>query len=57
MARVKDGDLDPLAVLYERYNRMLFAFFFKTTLDAQASEDLVHPVFVKIIKYREGYRA
>lgn len=57
MARVRDGDLDPLAVLYERYNRMLYAFFFKTTLDAQASEDLVHTVFVKIIKYREGYKA
>lgn len=56
MVRVKNGDLDPLAVLYERYNRMLFAFFFKATLDAQASEDLVHTVFIKIIKYRAGYK-
>lgn len=57
MFRVKAGDLDQLTVLYERYNRMLFAFFFKTTLDAQVSEDLVHTVFLKIIKYRERYRA
>jgi len=37
MTRVKRGDLDQLAVLYERYNRVLFGFFFKTTLDARRS--------------------
>ncbi len=57
MTWVKNGDLDKIAVLYERYNRILYGFFFKTTLDAQASEDLVHTVFFKIIKYRERYRA
>jgi RNA polymerase sigma-70 factor (ECF subfamily) len=57
MLRVKNGDLDELAVLYERYSRTLFAFFFKTTLDSQASEDLVQTVFFKIIKYRDRYRA
>jgi RNA polymerase sigma-70 factor (ECF subfamily) len=57
MIRVKNGDLDKLAVLYERYNRALFAFFFKVTLNSQASEDLVQTVFFKIIKYRDQYRA
>ena len=57
MIRVKHGDLDKLAVLYERYNRALFAFFFKVTLNSQASEDLVQTVFFKIIKYRDQYRA
>lgn len=57
MIRVKHGDLDKLAVLYERYNRALFAFFFRVTLNSQASEDLVQTVFFKIIKYRERYRA
>jgi RNA polymerase sigma factor (sigma-70 family) len=57
MVRAKHGDLDKLAVLYERYNRALFAFFFKVTLDSQASEDLVQTVFFKIIKYRGQYRA
>jgi RNA polymerase sigma-70 factor (ECF subfamily) len=57
MIRVKHGDLDKLAVLYERYNRALFAFFFKVTLNSQASEDLVQTVFFKIIKYRDRYRA
>ena len=53
MIRVKHGDLDKLAVLYERYSRALFAFFFKITLDSQTSEDLVQTVFFKIIKYRD----
>ncbi len=57
MIRVKHGDLDKLAVLYERYNRPLFSFFYKVTLNSQASEDLVQTVFFKIIKYRERYRA
>ena len=57
MVRVKHGDLDKLAILYERYNRALFAFFFKVTLNSQASEDLVQTVFFKIIKYRDQYRA
>jgi RNA polymerase sigma factor (sigma-70 family) len=57
MIRVKHGDLDKLAVLYERYNRALFGFFFKVTLNSQASEDLVQTVFFKIIKYRDRYRA
>jgi RNA polymerase sigma factor (sigma-70 family) len=57
MTWVKNGDLDKVAVLYERYNKVLYGFFFKTTLDAQASEDLVHTVFFKIIKYRMRFRA
>jgi len=57
MIRVKQGDLDKLAVLYERYSRVLFGFFFKVTLNSQASEDLVQTVFFKIIKYRDRYRA
>jgi len=57
MIRVQHGDLDKLAVLYERYSRVLFGFFFKVTLNSQASEDLVQTVFFKIIKYRDRYRA
>jgi RNA polymerase sigma-70 factor, ECF subfamily len=57
MIRVKNGDLEQLAVLYERYSRALFGFFFKVTLNSQASEDLVQTVFFKIIKYRDQYRA
>jgi RNA polymerase sigma factor (sigma-70 family) len=56
MAEVKNGDLEKLAVLYEKYNRPLFGFFFKMTSDRQASEDLVHVVFCKVIHYRHRFR-
>jgi RNA polymerase sigma-70 factor (ECF subfamily) len=56
MIRVKHGDLDKLGVLYERHSRALYGFFFKVTLNSQASEDLVQTVFFKIIKYRDQYR-
>ncbi|MBN1939949.1 MAG: RNA polymerase sigma factor [Candidatus Aminicenantes bacterium] len=56
MAEVKNGDLEKLAVLYEKYNRPLFAFFYKMTSDSQASEDLVHVVFCKVLSYRDRFR-
>lgn len=56
MTEVKKGDLEKLAVLYEKYNRALFVYFFKLTSDAQTSEDLVHVVFCKILKYRDRFR-
>jgi len=56
MADVQRGDLEKLAVLYGKYNRPLFAFFYKMTSDAQASEDLVQNVFCKILKYRDRFR-
>jgi len=56
MADVKKGDLEKLAVLYQKYNRPLFVYFYKMTSDAQTSEDLVHGVFCKILKYRDRYR-
>jgi RNA polymerase sigma factor (sigma-70 family) len=57
MIEVKKGDLDKLGVLYEKYNRPLFAYFYKMTSDSPASEDLVHVVFCKVLKYREHFRA
>jgi RNA polymerase sigma-70 factor (ECF subfamily) len=56
MAEAKNGDLEKLAVLYEKYNRPLFAFFYKMTSDSQASEDLVQGVFCKLLSYRDRFR-
>ena len=56
MLNVKNGDLDMLGVLYERYNRILFAYFFRMTANTEISEDLVQTVFFRIIKYREKFR-
>lgn len=55
MMKVRDGDLDKLGLLFERYNRRLFGFFYRLTHRREISEDLVQCVFERILKYRESY--
>lgn len=57
MLKVRDGDLDKLGLLFQRYNRRLFGFFFRLTARRDVSEDLVQGVFERILKYRETYTA
>ncbi len=55
MMKVKEGDLDKLGLLFERYNRSLFSFFYRLTSDGSLSEDLVQSVFERMLKYRNTY--
>ena len=56
MDKVKNGDLDKLGLLFERYKKPLFGFFYGMNKDAELSEDLVQNVFVRILKYRTVFR-
>jgi RNA polymerase sigma factor (sigma-70 family) len=56
MLKVKDGDLDRLGLLFERYKKPLFGFFYGMNKDAELSEDLVQNVFFRILKYRYLFR-
>jgi len=56
MLKVKDGDLDKLGLLFERYHRRLYHFFYRLTYRRDISEDLVQGVFERILKYRSTYR-
>lgn len=56
MLKVKDGDLDKLGLLFERYRKPLFGFFYGMNKDAPLSEDLVQNVFFRILKYRYLFR-
>lgn len=56
MEKVKNGDLDKLGLLFERYKKPLFGFFYGINKDSELSEDLVQNVFVRILKYRTLYR-
>ena len=49
MMQVKSGDIDKLAILYERYKNRLLGFFYHTTGQKEISEDLVHNVFLRIL--------
>ena len=55
MLQVKEGDIQKLGLLYERYKKRLFGFFYQMNKDAGLSEDLVQNVFVKIMKYKHTY--
>ncbi|MDX1631548.1 MAG: RNA polymerase sigma factor [Thermoanaerobaculia bacterium] len=56
MARVRDGDLARLSILFDRHHRRLFGYCFNFVRDRTAAEDLVQEVFVRMLKYRHSYR-
>lgn len=56
MLKVKDGDLERLGLLFERYKRPLYGFFYNLSRDGELAEDLVQNVFLRILKYRYLFR-
>ena len=56
MEAVKNGDLQQASLLFERYNRRIFNFLARMTMDRELAEDLTQNVFLRIIKYRNSYR-
>ncbi|HTH50083.1 MAG TPA: RNA polymerase sigma factor [Candidatus Limnocylindria bacterium] len=57
MLKVRDGDVERLAVLYERHRTRLLGFFVRLTGSVPSSEDLVHDVFLRMLKYRHTFNA
>lgn len=55
MLKVKEGQNHNLGLLYERYKKRLFGFFYKMNKDAELSEDLVQNVFVRVLKYKHTF--
>ncbi len=56
MIEVNAGNTGKMAILYEKYKMPLYAYYFKVTGgDRQASEDLVHTVFYRVIRYRNTF--
>lgn len=56
MLKVKNGDLDKLGLLFERYHRALFGFLFHMTGQRELSEDMVQNVFYRVLKYKHTFR-
>ncbi len=52
---VKSGEIDRLGLLFERYKKPLFGYFYRTFHDKETSEDLVQNVFIRILKYRSKF--
>jgi RNA polymerase sigma factor (sigma-70 family) len=55
MLQVKAGQVDKMGLLFERYHRPLFRFFYHLNSQAEASEDLVQTVFYRMLKYRHTF--
>ena len=56
MSKVRDGDLDRLGLLFERYKKPLYGFFYGLCREQELSEDLVQNTFFRILKYRHLFR-
>ena len=56
MAAVARGDLSGMNEIYQNRHRTLFRFFYRLTSRQAAAEDLVHEVFLRMIRYRHTYR-
>ncbi len=56
MAKVAQGQIEHLALLFERYHVRLYNFYMRTTADPDLSQDLVQMVFERILKYKHSYK-
>jgi len=56
MLQVRNGDIDKLGLLFDKYHRVLYAFFVRMTNSKATSEDLVQEVFLRMLKYRYTFR-
>lgn len=57
MLAAKNGNAEPFGVLFDRYHQRLFEFFYRLGRDAASSEDLVQEVFLRMLRYRNTFRA
>ncbi len=56
MLSVRDGDVQKLGGLFDKYSKWLYNYFQIQIKDRLRSEDLVQNVFYNILKYRHTYK-
>ncbi|TAK54904.1 MAG: RNA polymerase sigma factor [Bacteroidetes bacterium] len=56
MIQVRDGELQKLALIFERHHVTLYNYYVRQTGDRDLSEDFVQEVFLRIMKYRHTFR-
>ena len=55
MLKVRSGDLDKMALLFQRYHRPLYGFLFQMTQQKETSEDLMQNVFYRMLRSRHTF--
>ena len=56
MLSVREGDIQKLGLLFNKYSKELFNYFQFQIKDRPKSEDLLQNVFFNILKYRRTYK-
>lgn len=56
MEAVKSGNLQQVSLLFERYNKPIFNFLARMTMDRDLAEDLTQNVFLRVMRYRSSYK-
>ena len=56
MELVKLGKLNFMELLFMRYQKQLYNYFLKCTLDQEESQDLTQNTFIRLMKYRNSYK-
>ena len=56
MTAVKNGDLQPASLLFERYHKRIFNYLVRMTIDVSAAEDLTQNAFLRMLKYRNSFK-
>jgi len=56
MLKVKAGQRDAMGLLFERYHRRLFGYYYQLSQEAELSEDLVQNTFYRMLKYAHTYQ-
>lgn len=55
MTTVREGDLDGIGVLFEKYHAPLVGYFRKMCGSSELSEDLAQETFWRILRYRRSF--
>jgi RNA polymerase sigma-70 factor (ECF subfamily) len=55
VARVRDGDIDALGVLYERYKSQVYRTAVAITHDERMAEDILQEVFLRVNRYAGSF--
>jgi RNA polymerase sigma factor (sigma-70 family) len=53
---VKDGNIEKVAILFDRHHQNIYSYFYRLTRSKVVSEDLTQNVFVRLISYCSSYK-
>ncbi len=56
MAKIQDGHLDLLGVLFSRHSKKAYALCYRMVGDGHVSEDLVQESFLRVLRFRQNFR-